>query len=82
MSIEIEAKVRKILKKNINFDADIYEIADDVNLSNLGMDSISTIKIIVAIEKDFNIKFADEDLIGSNFKDINSLVKYIKDKII
>lgn len=58
----------------------INEISDQDDLFKLGMDSVSCIKLIVAIESEFGFAFDDEDLNMDNVKTINSIAGYIQDR--
>lgn len=52
-------RVEEIIKDTLEID----QITSDQNLQDAGMDSISFVKIIVALEVEYNIEFADEDLL-------------------
>ena len=47
------------------------------SLFDMGINSISLIKIIVMIEQEFGIIFRDEDLVNENFETVNDLLDYI-----
>ena len=52
-------RIEEIIKDTLETD----QITIDQNLQDAGMDSISFVKIIVALEMEYNIEFADEDLL-------------------
>lgn len=56
------------------------EITEDVKISELGVNSIIFIKLLVKIEKEFNIKFEDEMLNYRAFDTIGDLIRMIEDK--
>lgn len=80
MSNEIESKVRALIKDNIELIMPIENIDIEQDLIKLGMDSINSIKIIVAIEKEF--AFEDEDLNYENFQNIKTIISYIERRIL
>jgi len=53
-----------------------------MDLKNIGINSITFIKIIVTIETEFGIEFGDEDLDYNEFPNIQSLVNYVEAKIL
>ncbi len=57
----------------------ISEIGADENLFALGMNSISSIKIVVALEEYFDFEFEDEKLTVDTLHSINSISKYISE---
>lgn len=78
MSNEIERKLREIFKNNLDVEG---EIGLEDNLGTIGLNSVSFIKIIVAIEKEFDIEFEDESLNYNVFKNIKELIIYIENKL-
>ncbi len=69
MNKEILEKIKKIAKnQNISLSS------DDINktLDELGLDSLSTMGIIVSIEKEYDVRIPDEIL--GNIKTLNQLV--------
>ena len=53
------------------------EMDETTELSDLGIDSIQMLEMIVRIEDQFNIEIDDEDLIGENFETIGSVIKML-----
>lgn len=81
MSQEIEAKVRELIKEVVELTVPIEEVGIEDDLMNLGMNSINSIKVIVAIEEEFGFEFDDEDLNFENFRNIRKLVSYIESRV-
>ncbi len=79
--MDIEKKVKSILAKSVDNFALIDQIMVDEDLFMLGMDSISAVRVIIAIENEFGFEFSEEDLVGETVKDIRSIVRYIASKI-
>jgi len=76
----IETKVREIIKENAELIVPIEEIGLDDDITNIGINSISFIKVVVAAETEFEFEFEDDDLDFSGFKDIRSIIAYIENK--
>jgi len=77
----IENNILQIIIENINMPKSMEDVGLDTRLSDIGVDSITFIKLIVAIETEFGIEFADEDLVYSKFSDFQCLVSYVQNKI-
>lgn len=54
---------------------------DNQDLIKAGLDSIEVIKLILAVEKEFNMKFSDEDLQMKYFQTFNSLYDFLDVKL-
>lgn len=52
----------------------------DSNFTVMGVDSITFIKIIVALEQEFGFEFDDEMLLFSAFPTIETMINYVIDK--
>lgn len=53
-------------------------ITIDTPLSDIAVDSMSFVKIVVAIEDKFGLRFDDDKLSISEFPTVQSLIEYIK----
>lgn len=80
---EIEKKIRDIINDTLMDDMykDAYEIIKDENLFNLGLDSLNIVKLMIAVEDEYNIVFEDNEIISGNWKNIASIEQLIKNKI-
>ena len=56
----------------------IENIDENENLMNLGMSSISCIKLVVLLEEKYNFVLKDEDLLIEKLNTISKLVKIIE----
>ncbi len=77
----IKLILREILKNNTDITISVEEIDANANLDEYGINSISFIKFIVAIENKFEIEFDDEKLDFKKLSTIKSLVDYITEKM-
>ncbi|OHD27724.1 MAG: hypothetical protein A2Y34_08825 [Spirochaetes bacterium GWC1_27_15] len=60
---------------------EIEEIEVDENLMEIGINSLDLIKVIINLEKYFNIKF-DSNLLGvNNFNSINKIISQIETSV-
>lgn len=77
---KIQNEVLTILKNDIDLN-----LLDDITINSeidcLGFTSISFIKIIVELEKNFNFEFDDEMLQYTKFNNIKSIIDYVEFKL-
>ena len=71
-------KVIEILNANIE-NAEVTEDKLDEDLSELGMDSITFIKIIVALEEEFECEIPDSKLLIGEMNTANKIFQVLKD---
>lgn len=71
-------KVIEILNANIE-NVEVTENKLDENLSELGMDSITFIKIIVALEEEFECEVPDSKLLIGELNTANKIFQVLKD---
>jgi acyl carrier protein len=60
----------------VDFDAYSIEYADLID--DLGIDSITFISLIIAIESEFGIHIPDEELVLDNFRNVESVVRIVE----
>ncbi|MBS5842962.1 MAG: acyl carrier protein [Clostridiales bacterium] len=80
MDSKILNKVIELIEKELKLPAQ-KKIDGNTRISELNMDSISFINLIITIEKNFEFEFDDEKLIYTSFKDILSIADYVELKI-
>jgi len=80
MNKELEARVRQILKEEVELEADIDEIASDDELADYGMNSMKVLKFIMSMEEKFGFEVCDEDFNAKNFMSIDMMVAFIETK--
>lgn len=74
----IQKKVFDIIIQNLT-DKSFPCVSSDSNFSEV--DSITFIKIVVALETEFNFEFDDEMLLITKFPTVKSIVEYIELKM-
>ena len=70
-------KVVEILNANIE-NAEVTEDKLDEELSELGMDSMSFIRIIVALEEEFECEIPDSKLLLGEMNTVNKIVQVLQ----
>ena len=71
----IIAEIKNYIEKNIL--AEGVQVAADTDLKQVGIDSFSTVEIILFIERKFGVSIPDEKLIPDNFKTLNALAAIV-----
>lgn len=74
-----KAKVLKLISKiaGIKFE-DIVRMPEETKLSDIGMESIQFIQLVVEIEKEFSIEINDSDLLFEQSIDIYAVLRLIR----
>jgi acyl carrier protein len=75
----IIAEIKKYIEKNI-LSADV-KIDADTDLKQAGIDSFSTVEIILFIERKFGAVIPDSKLVPDNFKTLRSLATTVQELI-
>jgi acyl carrier protein len=70
-------EIKKYIQKNIL--AEAVQIDANTNLKQVGIDSFSTVEIILFIERKFGVSIPDEKLLPENFKTLKSLAATVQD---
>ncbi|MCF0131343.1 MAG: hypothetical protein HUJ71_06420 [Pseudobutyrivibrio sp.] len=60
------------------FSVDAADYADDFDLKEIGLDSMSSVEVVVSLEEAFGIAVDDEDLLVENLSTIASLVSLVE----
>ena len=79
--MKYEEEIREILSDTINSIVPVDEIDADTKLGDAGMDSISFVELIIAIEDRFGIEVPNEALSPENnstIHDLSELVSSLK----
>jgi acyl carrier protein len=71
----IIAEIKNYIEKNIL--AEGVQITAGTDLKQAGIDSFSTVEIILFIERKFGVAIPDEKLIPDNFKTLNALAAIV-----
>lgn len=83
--MDIKENLKKILIEELNLD-DLTpeEIEDDAPLfgEGLGLDSLDAVELVVLLEKHFGVEVKNLDEGRAAFQSINTLVTFIKDRLV
>ncbi|HMU08754.1 MAG TPA: phosphopantetheine-binding protein [Ferruginibacter sp.] len=74
---DITGEIKKYIEKNI-LDASV-KIDADTDLKSAGIDSFSTVEIILFIERKYGVSIPDDKLVPENFKTIQSLAATVQE---
>ncbi|SMG57683.1 acyl carrier protein [Paenibacillus aquistagni] len=74
---ELRQRVIDLLKDNVDDPSLLDECGLDDDLSSLGINSLTFIKLVIATEMEFGVSWSDEDLDFRNFSTINQIMNYI-----
>ena len=74
-STEISEKVLDIIKTNIGIEIYPWQFDEDLNV--IGIDSISFIQIVVALEDNFEIEIPDEKLLMEEMGTFNKITMVV-----
>ena len=75
---EMKEKIINIFRKHCEFLDDDF---DDKQLEELGIDSLTFIKVVVELENQFGFEFDDDDLDYKKFPHLDNVCDYINEKI-
>ena len=76
----IQAEILNVISYNLF--GEVNKVSVDDDFIDVGIDSLSFIKVIVALEKSFSFQFDDEFLLITEFPTVRTLVEYVEKKII
>jgi len=83
MSEEIKHRIIKVLSNQLNEKTESFSLSDNEPLFEygLGVDSVSTLEMIVALENEFNIDIDESDINADVLYSISTLEDYIKNHL-
>ena len=71
---DIKNTVLDLILENLD---EKVEITYDIPLSNVGIDSVKIIQLVIALEEKFDFEFEDEMLSYQTLRNINSISDYV-----
>jgi|PlaIllAssembly_1097288.scaffolds.fasta_scaffold1076442_2 acyl carrier protein len=78
MQCEIERVVQAAIRRHADGEIDLGPLS---SLREIGLNSISFIRVIIDIEEEAGIRFEDEKLRVEGFVTVGVLTKYVQDAI-
>ncbi len=81
MHRDTKDRVRGVLQEHLPQSVGNQELKDDQRLIELGIgvDSVSTLEIIVALEEEFGVTIDDEQVQKGLLEDLQSISRYIEE---
>ena len=76
---DTQAKIFQVIASKLN--SEIGHVTLETGFSDAGVDSITFIKIVVALESEFDFEFDDEMLLITAFPTIKSMIEYVETKV-
>ncbi|MGH8773896.1 MAG: acyl carrier protein [Jiangellaceae bacterium] len=74
---DIDVQVRALLEERLKVSGNGAVIAGDASLSDLGLDSIAILSMVVGLEQEFDVEIPDQDVSLDNFGSVASIVRYV-----
>ena len=75
---ELEEKVKDIIVEELGVERD--KLADDASfMDDLGADSLDTVELVMAFEKEFDLDIPDEE--AEKLRTVGDALKYLHEKI-
>ncbi|MBV9467631.1 MAG: acyl carrier protein [Abitibacteriaceae bacterium] len=72
-------EIREILAKHARLAVDVKELADNSNLYQAGLTSLTTVNLMLAIEDHFDIEFPDSLLGRNTFGSIEAISEAVEE---
>ncbi len=75
----IEERIKRMIVERINPKLKLEQLASDTPLigKGVGLDSVSLLELVVAIEAEFGMRFDDKDLAPALFENVSSVAGYV-----
>ena len=73
---EIKNRVRQLINKKFEIDDEIGD-SDILIDFGLGVDSVSSLEFVVALEKEFSVVIDESEITSDILQDINSIAEYV-----
>ena len=83
MSGDIRSRVKSVLVSSILRDADVSGLGYDTYLIEygVGVDSVSRLEFLVALEEEFNIRLDESEITPEFFDTVSSIAEFISGKL-
>lgn len=78
--MDIEAIVKNTIKNNLDFPISVDEMDVNSKLADLGINSITYIRIIISIENELGIELEDDILDLGSFRTLKNCIDYVTSK--
>ena len=79
--MKIREKVIELISVHLGINNATQRLDANDDLSQLGMNSLTFIKLVVSIENELGLEFEDEALNNNKFASLSALCAYVEDRI-
>lgn len=79
----LQNRIKEVMTSNLMLDIAIEDIADDAPLfgpGGIGLDSVDALQLVVALEKNFGLKIADQSKARDILQTVNTIAAAIEAK--
>lgn len=78
----VTERIKQIIVRHINPELKLEELSDNIPLigRGLGLDSVSLLELVVAIEGEFGIRFDEREMTPELFENVASIAQYVERK--
>jgi acyl carrier protein len=78
----VTERIKQIIVQRINPGLKIEELRDDTPLigRGVGLDSVSLLELVVALESDFGVLFDEKDMTPELFANVASIADYVESR--
>jgi len=74
---QVISSIEKILEEKVGMKIEQLELNSNTKISDIGISSINYIKMLIALEEEFDIEFKDEQFSIQDFGEVGVIVDYI-----
>ena len=77
---EIKLKIRQVLLSHLP-KLTVEELSDNVELFSLGLNSLNTVQLVLALEETFGFEFEMDEISYESFRTLADITEVVKNKI-
>ncbi|TYP72394.1 phosphopantetheine-binding protein [Paenibacillus methanolicus] len=75
---ELRERIITMLRDNVDDPSMLDDLDPDADLTALGVNSLTFIKLVIAAEMEFGLTWNDDDLDFRHFSSVNSILNYVQ----
>jgi len=82
-STELKTQIKQMLVENLMLKISSAEIGDDQPLfgpGSLGLDSVDALQLVVALDKNYGLKFSDTEVARKTMQTVNTIAATIESR--
>jgi len=76
--MDVESRLLKILREKLEV-SEAVDIKPEYSLQTLDINSVSFVKLVVEIEKEFGFEFQDDSIDMSKLSTVKNLIEFIEE---